>query len=105
MDLIEESDDDAGSDTSTQESCTLVRNDSANKTDAINRRISNYIGDSRFFVDYDHFEMFQSHKSSRRNKYIKRFLYIFALASMLIVLSQVYLSVYFDGLSFGCKCF
>ncbi|XP_031639478.1 beta-1,3-galactosyltransferase 1-like [Contarinia nasturtii] len=101
MDLIDESDDDAGSDTSTQESCTLVRNDSVNKTDAINRRISNYIGDSRHSAEYNNFEMLPSHKLSRRNKYLKLFLCIFGFSSTLIILSQIYLSLYLDGSAFG----
>lgn len=110
--LSDESDNETGSDVSdtmipinsqANESCTLIRQNRANQTDVIYRRISNYMNDTRFLADYGNFQIFSTHKSSRQNKSLKRFLFLFGFASTLIVLSQLYLSLYFDGSSFGSR--
>lgn len=106
MELNEESDESIGSDNDSSfernstdtESYTLLRNKHANKTDLIYRRISNYMGDSRFFTELSGFHIFSSaQKSTRQNKSMKRFLFIFGFASTLLILSQIYLTLYFDG--------
>lgn len=86
------------------ESCTLIQNKKrANQTDVIYRRISNYMGDTRFLAEYGNLQIFSTHKSLRQNKSLKRFLYLFGFASTLILLSQLYLSLYFYGSSFGSE--
>ena len=117
MNLSEESDNDDGSDSDASdssisahsghiklESCTLIQNNKrANQTDVIYRRISNYMGDTRFLAEYGNLQIFSTHKSMRQNKSLKRFLFLFGFASTLILLSQLYLSLYFYGSSFGSK--
>lgn len=112
VNLSEDSDNDTGSDASDSsntinsrvtERCTLIRNNSENQTDVIYRRISNYMGDTRFLAEYGNYQIFSTHKISRQNKSLKRFLFLFGFASTLIVLSQLYLSLYFDGSAFGSR--
>lgn len=112
LNLSDESDNETGSDASDSsittnsqatESCTLIRNNHANQTNVIYRRISNYMGDTRFLAEYGNFQIFSTHKSTRQHKSLKRFLFLFGFASTLIILSQLYLSLYFDGSSFGCR--
>lgn len=117
VNLSEESGNDDGSDSDASdssisahshqirlESCTLIQNNKrANQTDVIYRRISNYMGDTRFLAEYGNLQIFSTHKSLRQNKSLKRFLFLFGFASTLILLSQLYLSLYFYGSSFGSK--
>lgn len=85
------------------ENCTLIRNETTNKADLMYRRISNYMGDSRIFVEFANIRLFSSHKSQRQHKYLKRFLFLFGFASTLLVLSQLYLTNYFNGTLFESK--
>lgn len=114
MESNEDSDDCTGSDSESpiensskaSERCTLIRNDHANKTDVIYRRISSYMGDSRLFTELADFQFFAStKKSARQNKSLKRFLFLFGFASTLLILSQIYLTFYFDGSSYESKFF
>lgn len=109
--INEDSEDDAGSDTTDSsitinshatEKCLLIRNGNVNQSDIIYRRISNYMSGSKLLTDLHDLRLFSSeHKSSRhsQNKSIKRFLFIFGFASTLIVLSQLYLTLYYDDAS------
>lgn len=85
------------------ENCTLIRNVTTNKADLMYRRISNYMGDSRMCVEFANIRLFSSHKSQRQHKYLKRFLFLFGFASALLVLSQLYLTNYFNGSLFESK--
>lgn len=102
------------------ENCTLLRSGSCNTTtnntnnnnnynpqqqnDVIYRRIANYAPNSKIDTDFDDdLEMYgaspQYHSSSRQplqSKSVRRFLFIFGFASTLIILSQIYLSLYYE---------
>lgn len=94
----EESDDETNSDASdllemysadATEECRFLQIENANQRRNMRRRIFNYIGPPRLL----------SHKSTRQNKSIKRFLFFFGFTSTLIILSQIYLSVSYDEYS------
>lgn len=105
VELNDECNDDTGSETSDTFTAfsSLIQNDNRTNTDTTHRRVVKYMGKPKFLIKYDNQQIFSSQKSTRYNKSVKRFLFLFGLATMLIILSQIYLSVDIDGTTFGCR--
>lgn len=102
----DESDNDNGSDSSDQSTIinsqlsdyrASIQNNRVNQTDVIYRRASNTIlNDTRIPDENGKIQQFSNHKSSRKNKLLNWFLFLFGFVSTLIVLSQLYLLIHFD---------
>lgn len=84
-------------DEQTAETCKLILIQNVNEPNATYRRSQNSNTNSKFSYENDDF-IYYNHLKTRQapNKTSKKFLFLFGFATTIIILSQIYLSLYYS---------
>lgn len=91
------------SDEQATETSKLIQIHNVNKADAIYRRGLNANSNAKFLLDNEDLQYFHQQKTRQsQNRTSKQFLFLFGFATTVIILSQLYLSLYYhDPLGIG----